>query len=370
MPRNFDPDGDDGIKLFTPGPVHVPDRVRSELAKPNDTHRSNPYYQLHSSVRARMKEFLHTENDVLIFTSSGTGVMEACARNLVADGETVLVLSCGAFGDRWASIAASNGKKVEHVKVEWGRAVDPGLVGEKLDSGDYPVVFVQFNETSTGVVNPLGDIARVVKEHGSLLCVDAVSGMGGMELDVDQLGIDVCLASTQKCFALPPGLAVASVSAAAYEKAGKVENRGQYFDLLTLKKYGDKDQTPTTPPIPIIRALNAQLDHILHVEGLENRFKRHAEIGENVRAWAQEQGFRMFSEEGHHSNTVACIEWPGSPEAIQGLVDALEDAGYRIVNGYGGLRGKTFRIGFMGALTVADVGELLEKISELLPKFK
>lgn len=368
-PRHFNPEGSD-VKLFTPGPVHVTDRVRAELAKPNDTHRSTPYFELHASARRGVQQLLYTQNDVLIVTASGSGVMEACVRNLIADDDTALLLSCGAFGDRWASIARSNGKQIDHVKVEWGTAVKPDLVREKLETGDYATVLVQFNETSTGVRNPLPEIAPVVKEHGALLCVDAVSGMGGMKLEVDALGIDVCLASTQKCFGLPPGLAVAAVSPAAYEKAEQVSNRGYYFDLLNLRKYGEKDQTPTTPPVPIIRALDAQLKYIHEQEGLENRFQRHARLGERVRAWAWDEGLTLFSEGDHHSDTVACIKWDWTPAAAQGMVDALLERGYRIVNGYGDLRGKTFRIGFMGDLQLADIDELLAVMSELLPAFK
>lgn len=351
--------------MFTPGPVKVTERVLSELSKPNDTHRSNPYYELHAQTCSRLQQLLYTKNDVLLFASSGTGVMEACVQNLLAPGEKGLFLTCGAFGDRWVEIARSHGKAFEQLEFPWGTAVRPDAVKEALEGGDYPVAFVQFNETSTGVRNPLEKIAPVVKEGGALLCVDAVSGMAGMKIDVDAWGIDVCLASTQKCFGLPPGMAVASVSEAAYEKAEGVEHRGYYFDLLVLRRYGQKNQTPNTPPIPLIRALNAQLRHVLEVEGLENRFARHAALGERVRKWAAEEGLEMYSEDGSHSDTVAAISNTRNVDLAK-FVANVEARGYRIVNGYGSLAGKNFRVGFMGDVQLDELEELLVVLSEEL----
>jgi len=254
------------LKLFTPGPVFVPERIRAELNKPNDTHRSQPYEEMHKKATEKLQELLFTDNECFIFTSSATGIMEACMRNLLKDEEKGLVYSAGAFGDRWYDIGLANGKDVHKESIEWGKAVKPEIVKEALSKENYSAVFLQSNETSTGLYNPLDDLIPIIKESGALVCVDATSSMAGIKLEVDKLGIDVCLASVQKCFALPPGLAVASISDQALEQSETVENRGYYFDFQNMLKKNKKHQTPTTPPIPQIRALLAQLEYIIEEE--------------------------------------------------------------------------------------------------------
>ena len=166
--RNFNPDGLD-YKLFTPGPVNVPDFILKEMGKPNDTHRGPAYYQMHQSISKNAQKLLSTKNDILIFASSGSGFMEACVRNLLKDDETGLFLSCGAFGNRWHSIAKANGKKTEKVEIEWGTGFSPEFLKDKLSENHYPVVFIQLNETSTGVKNPLDKLGPMIKEHGAIL---------------------------------------------------------------------------------------------------------------------------------------------------------------------------------------------------------
>ena len=210
------------LKLFTPGPVYVPERILKELAKPNDTHRSKPYEEMHDMVKKDLQKLLFTNNECFIFTSSASGIMEACVRNLIKKDEKGLFLSIGAFGDRWHSIAENNGKNAVKRGVEWGQALKPELVKEFLSEDKYNVVCLQSNETSTGVYNPVEDIVPIIKDYGALVCVDATSSMAGVKIEVDKLGIDVCLASVQKCLALPPGLSVASVSDEAFSKADTV----------------------------------------------------------------------------------------------------------------------------------------------------
>ncbi len=357
------------LKLFTPGPVYVPERVLKELAKPNDTHRSKPYSEMHQMATEGLQKVLYTKDECLIFTSSATGIMEACVRNLVKDDEKALFFSIGAFGDRWYEIGVSNGKISVKEGVEWGKAITPEVAQEALSKDKYPVVFIQSNETSTGVYNPIDNIAPIIKESGALLCVDATSSMAGIKLEVDKLNIDVCLASVQKCFALPPGLAVCSVSDAAFDKAEKVKNRGLYFDFLGLKKSNAKHQTPTTPPIPQIRGLTAQLDFILNEEGLEKRFERHEQLGKQTRKWADDINLEMFSEKGYESNTVSTIRNSLNLD-IPKMVSMLLSEGYRIVNGYGNLVNKTFRIGHMGEIQLKDLEEMLKILTEIINKLK
>lgn len=357
------------LKLFTPGPVYVPKRILDEMSKPNDTHRSLPYREMHQLVEEGLKKLLYTSNECLIFTSSATGIMEACVRNLLKNDEKGLFLSIGAFGDRWYQIGVTNGKNSIKEGVEWGKAIKADLVNELFTKDHYDVVFVQSNETSTGVYNPLEEIVPIMKDHNALVCVDATSSMAGVKVEVDKLGIDVCLASVQKCFTIPPGLAVCSISQAAIDKAKEVNNRGYYFDFLELLKKNKVHETPNTPPIPQIRALAAQLDYILNREGLENRFERHTQLGEFTRKWAVEQGFEMFSEKGYESNTVSTIK-NNIEIDISKMVSTLMDRGYKIVNGYGDLKNKTFRIGHMGEITLKELKEMLEVLTDIISSMK
>lgn len=357
------------LKLFTPGPVYVPKRILDEMSKPNDTHRSLPYREMHQLVEEGLKKLLYTSNECLIFTSSATGIMEACVRNLLKNDEKGLFLSIGAFGDRWHQIGVTNGKNAIKEGVEWGNAIKADLVNELFDKDQYDVVFVQSNETSTGVYNPLEEIVPIMKDHNALVCVDATSSMAGIKVEVDKLGIDVCLASVQKCLTIPPGLAVCSISQAAIDKAKEVKNRGYYFDFLELLKKNKGHETPNTPPIPQIRALAAQLDYILNQEGLENRFKRHTQLGEFTRKWAMEHGFEMFSEKGYESNTVSTIK-NNIEIDISKMVSTLMDKGYKIVNGYGDLKNKTFRIGHMGEITLKELKEMLEVLTGIISSMK
>lgn len=357
------------LKLFTPGPVYVPERILNEMKKPNDTHRSQPYSEMHKEAVEGLQKLLYTDNECLIFTSSATGVMEACVRNLVKNDEKALFLTMGAFGERWFTIGKKNGKNAVKAAVEWGNAITPEFAKEALEKDDYPVVFIQANETSTGVYNPLKEVVPILKDSGALVCVDATSSMAGIRLEVDKLGIDVCLASVQKCFALPPGLAVCSISEDAIGKAETVENRGHYFDFLYFLKKAKVSQTPTTPPIPQIRALVAQLDYILNQEGLENRFKRHERLGKRTRIFARDINMDMFSAKGYESDTVSTIKNTLDLDFSK-MVNHMLEKGYRIVNGYGDLKGETFRIGHMGEITIKELEEMLKVLTDIISKLR
>lgn len=360
----FDPEGQK-IKLFTPGPVYVPDWILKELAKPNDTHRCKPYQELHKSIKLKMQKLLHTKSDILLWTNSATGVMEACVRNLIGPNDKAIFFSCGDFGNRWEKIAKTNDKKCIKVEVPWGSGFTADQVKAELKKDKYSTVFITMNETSTGVMNPLWEIAPVVKEYGALLCVDAVSCIAGVDIDIDKWGIDVVLASVQKCFALPPGLSVCNVSEAAYKKAETVPGRGTYFDFLDMKASGEKNETPSTPVIPILRAMNKMLDYILDVETPQKRYARHDKMSSMVREWAVNKGFEVLTKEGFHSKTVTTIK-NNKNINIEEWVKKSVAAGYRFVNGYGSLKDKTFRIGTMGELTPEMVKEFLDVIEKLI----
>lgn len=357
------------LKLFTPGPVYVPERILKELAKPNDTHRSTPYSEMHQLAIEGLKKLLYTKNECLIFTTSATGIMEACMRNLIKQDEKALVLSIGAFGDRWYDTAITNGKDVVKEEVDWGKAITPEFAEEVLSKEKYSVVCLQSNETSTGVYNPIDDIIPIIKDSGALVCIDATSSMAGVKLEVDKLGIDVCLASVQKCLALPPGLAVCSISDDAIQKSSEVKNRGIYLDFVSLVKKNKQHQTPNTPPIPQIRGLVAQLDYILNTEGIENRFRRHKQLGMRTRIWARDANLEMFPEKGYESDTVSTIKNTFDIDYSE-MVNLMLMKGYRIVNGYGKLINKTFRIGHMGEITLKDLEKMLEMLTDVISELR
>lgn len=371
MPEiHFNKEKGSKLKLFTPGPVYVPDRILKEMAKPNDTHRSQPYFDMHQKAVEGLKKVLYTNNDCLISTSSATGVMEACVRNLVNSDEKALFLSIGAFGDRWYEIGVSNGKNAIKEGVEWGGAITPEFVQAIMEKEKYSTVFIQACETSTGIYNPLDEVVPILKEYGALICVDATSSMAGVKVEVDKLGIDVCLASVQKCFALPPGIAVFSISEDAIEKTSKVANRGYYFDFEVMLKSNKANQTPNTPPIPQIRGLVAQLDYILNKEGIEKRFERHIQLGKRTRMWARDMNLEMFPiKEEFCSNTVSTMKNSLNIDTKK-MVSMLLDEGYRIVDGYGSLKGKTFRIGHMGEITVKELEEMLKVLTDIITKLR
>jgi aspartate aminotransferase-like enzyme len=359
--KNFDTK----IKLFTPGPVYCAPDVLAEMAKPCDTHRSRWYYDLHKDCTSKLQKVLYTKNDVLLGAFSATGFMEACVSNTLGSDDTGLFIIVGEFGNRWKGIAESLGKKCDTLDYPGGKAARLDDVKKKLQEKKYATVFIQYNETSTGVRNNVEQLAPVIKDAGALLCVDAVSAICGMKIEVDKMGIDACLASVQKCFGTPPGLSVCSVSPALLGKAKTVKNRGNYLDMIEMKQFHDKAQTPTTPPIPQIRALAYKLGKILNEEGLENRFKRHDNLAKMTRDWAKSQGFTMFSEEGHHSSTVSTIANNKNID-VEKFVNALEGKGYRIVTGYGQFKKVSFRIGHMGDLQEADMKGLFAVMDETL----
>jgi len=354
-------------KLFIPGPTEVREEILKELSRPQIGHRTQEFKDLFGSLRPALKKLFFTENDVLISTSSGSGFWEASIRSCVD--KKVLHAVNGSFSKKWASLSEKCGREIKKIDYEWGKAVKASDVEKELANGEYEAFCMVHNETSTGVMSDLSAIAEVMKRYPSVLWfVDAVSSLGGVKIPVDELGIDICLASSQKALALPAGLAVASVSKRCYEKAENVSGRGYYFDILELKKMYDKDQTQYTPSIPHLYALKKQLERI-EVEGIDNRFSRHKEMADYTRKWALEEGFSLFAEEGFESDTVTCIS------NTKGLdFDAIKkdmatkgysmDSGYKKLNAALKEKGKptTFRIAHMGDLTLDEVKEFTSKL--------
>jgi len=351
-------------RLFIPGPVKVNEDVLQQLARPTLGHRGKEYAQLHGETVEMLKKILFTDQNVFLSTSSASGIWEASIRNCINLDETVLCTCCGAFSDKWAGVAKSCGRNVEELKVDWGQATTPEMIDEKLASGKYAAVTLVYNETSTGLTNPVYQISEMMKQKypDVLVFVDAVSGMIGLPMHFDDLGWDVAFASVQKAFAIPPGLAVAVVSNRALEKSKNVPNRGYYFDFQQFAKSAEKNQTPTTPNIPHIMALNYQCQKLL-AEGMENVWQRHKEMGDYVRTWAKGK-FDLFCDEKYASNTLTTVKNIREINVAETIKAIQEKHNTIFGNGYGKLKEQTFRIAHMGDITIDDLKELLGWIDE------
>ncbi len=351
-------------KLFVPGPVEVGEDVLSKMATPMIGHRSKDASDLQKGITNKLKKLFYTENEILLSTSSGTGLMEAAVRCCTK--ERAAIFSIGSFGDRWHEIALSNGIQADLFKSKPGTVTKPEMVDAALKTGKYDLVTITHNETSTGVMNPLDEISRVMNKYPDVIfCVDAVSSAGGVKIETDKLGIDICITSSQKALGLPPGLSMCTISEKAVEKARHVENRGYYLDLVllydTIKK---KDyQYPSTPNLSLMFALDYQLDRIME-EGLENRFDRHLAMAEYTRNWAK-KNFNLFADEKHASVTMTTVD-NNRKISVRDLNLELGKRGFAISNGYGELKERTFRIAHMGDLTLEDIKELLFNIDDIL----
>ena len=350
-------------KLFIPGPTHVREKILQAQAAPMLGHRSKEYADLQADVTPKLQQMLYTQQRVYLYACSSTGVMEGSIRQ--ASTKKVLNTVCGAFSKRWHQITAANGVACEKVQVPMGQAITPELVDEALSQGDYDAITIVMNETSTGLMNPLKDTAALIhrKYPDVLIVVDAVSCMAGAKIEFDAWGLDVCLAGVQKCFALPPGLTICAVSDRARERAKLVPNHGYYLAYEHMDKRYEKHQTPATPAVSLIQALNAQMDDML-AEGLENRWQRHEEMAAFVQDWARRY-FALYSDERYLSHTVTNVENTRGI-SVAGLNEELGKRGAMISNGYGDLKEKCFRIAHMGDLTLDDLKWLTGQIEDIL----
>lgn len=351
-------------KLFIPGPVEVRREVLEKMATPMIGHRSKDASQLQREISEMAQQLFYTKQPILLSTSSGSGLMEGAVRSCTR--KRAVVFSVGAFGDRWYEMAVNNNVPADKVSVEPGQATTPEQVEQALSTGKYDVMTVTHNETATGVMCPVEAIAEVVKKYPDVIwCLDTVSSMGGTKIEVDALGVDVCITSTQKAIGLPPGMAICSFSEKAIAAARQVKYRGFYLDLLALYEYIQKKdyQYPSTPSLSHMFALQYQLKCILE-EGLENRFARHLAMANKVRTWAKTY-FELFPEERYASNTVTAIKNVRNIN-VGDLNKKLGERGLAISNGYGSLKDKTFRIAHMADFTLADIDDLLGQINDIL----
>lgn len=349
------------IRDFLAGPVHVVEPVRQAMTRQVVAHRSAEFKAVWASISTHLPPLFRTRRPALVATGSSTLLMEAAIVSLVE--RDVLHLVNGAFAERWLAIGRAHGRASDQLEWPWGEAVDPGLVRAALRRKRYEAVTVVHNETSTGVVSPLEEIARAVREESdALLLVDAVSSLGGDRIETDAWGLDFVFAGTQKGIAAPPGMAVAALSERAEERAARVANRGFYLDLLRYRDRQREGGPITTPAIPVAYALERQLLRIAE-EGVEARWLRHARLARHTEVAAARLGLESAVAPAVRSRTVACLRAPEGLPAPE-LVARLGRRGFVVAGGYGRWKPTTFRIGHMGEVREADLDALFIALEE------
>lgn len=355
-------------QLRIPGPTPLPDEARKALGKQMINHRGPEFAALLNGCTARLKQVFQTKNDLFVLTGAGTGGLEATLVNVLSPGDKVLSVSIGVFGDRYATIARAFGAEVIPLKFEFGQGADPDAVAAALKSNpDVKAVLITHNETSTGVTNDLGALSKIVKDAGKLLLVDAISSLSAVNLPVDEWGCDVVVSGSQKGWMIPPGLCFVSVSKEAWAANEKAAMPRFYWDFAKAKSYLEKGQTPWTPAVAEIFALEVTLDMIL-AEGLENIFARHARIAQAFRDGLKSLGLSLFAEPRYASNTVTSVA------ASNGLDPKLftkimrEEQDIVLAGGQQTMDGKIFRVGHLGYVRDEDVSAVITGLKAALPK--
>lgn len=341
--------------LFTPGPTPVPPEVLAALAEPVLHHRGADFRPVYEQTLARLKDVCRTSSDVLLFTASGTGAMESAVANLCSPGNRVVVVSAGAFGERWIEIAERYGCEVSALRYEWGEIPRAEDVGTRLSElGDARAVFLTHSETSTGVVCDLRAFAEAIRPSGAHVVVDAVSSLGAVPLEMDAWGIDVVCSGSQKALMTPPGLAFAAVSEAVWEPEGRASSPRYYFDWERTRKAQDILDAPFTPAVSLVAALNVALGMLLD-EGLESVFDRHRRLGRACRAGIKAMGLELFSPDDDSSAIVTAARTPAGIDAAELVALLRERLGVQLAGGHGPLKPTVFRIGHIGYYDGFDI---------------
>ncbi|MFA5859468.1 MAG: alanine--glyoxylate aminotransferase family protein [Elusimicrobiota bacterium] len=339
--------------LLTPGPTPVPPEVALETAKPILHHRTKEFSQIFVSASEGLKYIFQTTNDVFIITSSGSGAMESAVVNLLSPGDKAIVVQCGVFGNRWEKILTSYGITVVNVKVEMGETINPQDVEKTLAANpDTKAVFTTHTETSTGVAPDIKIIGEIIAKTPAVLVVDAVSGLGGQELRMDEWKLDVVVSGSQKGLMNAPGLAFASVSAKAWKLVESSKLPKFYFDYKSMKTSLSKNTTPFTPAVTLVIGLGKAVE-MIKSEGIENLWKRHIKLAEGTRAAVKALGLELFAK--RPCNVVTSIKSPAGIDSEQLVNMLLKEYGVSIAEGQQNLKGKIFRIAHMGYMNEFDI---------------
>lgn len=353
--------------LMTPGPTPIPPAVSQVMAEPIVFHRAPAFVPIYARCLENLKTVFDTKNEVLCFAASGSGAMDSAFANLVHPGDKVLVTSAGKFGERWKDLAEAYEADFTYLDVEWGTQISSDTVDELLAANpEIGVVFTTFSETSTGVIHDVRAIAEVAHKHGALIVVDAISGLGASELHQDEWDLDVVVSGSQKALMTPPGMAFASVSQKALDKAAERPGGRFFFDWNKTAKGQRKDppDSPFTPPVGLFMALDVALQMIMD-EGMPAVYDRHRLLGRGSRAWAKAQGLEIFGLDDESASAVTAIK---VPEGVDGnaVTKTMRDKyGITIAGGQSQLKGKIFRIshcGYFGPFDIITVVSALELV--------
>src|SRR3954465_1474005 len=348
------------VKLHIPGPVEVSEKTFRAFCSPMIGHRGQGFKDLYAKIQPQLQQLLSTKQLVYLSTSSAWGVMEGAIRNLVA--KKVLNCMCGAFSDKWLDVSKRCGKDAEALQVPWGSPIRAADIDKKLATGQFDALTLIHNETSTGVMSPVAEIAALKRKYPDVMfIVDAVSSMTAVPLKFDELGIDVLLAGTQKAFAMPPGFAEIVCSPTALAKAASTKDRGYYFDFVEFQKNAEQNMTPSTPSVSHTYALASKLDEFF-AEGLDARYAGPRRTNPLIRDWATKNGFTLFPESGFESVTLTCINNGAKPGGrvvdVAKLQKNVKDQGFLIDGGYGKIKGTPFRISNMGDESESTMSQL------------
>lgn len=344
--------------LMIPGPTPVPETALLAMAKHPMGHRSSEFSAVLEEVFADLKWLFQTQEDVFIFTSSGTGAMEAAIYNLVNQGDKVLSLVIGNFGERWAKIAKMRGADVEIISADWGKAIDPAVLKARLDQDvnkEIKFVTLTHNETSTGATNDLKTLNDIIQKHGAISVVDGVTSVGAIQLKMDEWKIDVVVSGSQKGFMIPPGLAFLACSKKAWKAYENCKNPSFYFNFGAYKKAAAENSTPYTPNVSLIMALRETL-RMMKAEGLENILNRHAKLAAGLRAGVRSLGLKLYVEDDSIASNAITAILPPDGITVPDIRKTLnKDFDIVVANGQNQLQDKIFRMGHLGFVSERDL---------------
>jgi len=349
-------------RLYIPGPLTVSESIIKAMGKPMIGHRSKDFVALYEDMQPRLQKMFFTTDPVYLGTSSAWGVMEGALRNVCKKG----VLNCmnGAFSDKWFDVAKRCGKYAEALQFDWGKPVDPTAIRTALATGKFDCITFIHSETSTGTLSNIAEIMAVIREFPDVISIaDSVSSFSTLPIHKDELGIDILLTGSQKALALPPGLAIFSVSERARARAKELSDRGYYFDLIEFHDNHTKGMTPSTPCISLFYGLQQRLVEV-EAEGLENRYERHRRLNEMVRNWGLAKGFSLLPSPEFATRGLNCFKNDRNAD-LERLLKTLKSRHKLVIDGgYGKLKGKTFRISNMGDETDATISTLIAALDD------
>jgi aspartate aminotransferase-like enzyme len=353
-------------QLRVPGPTPLPERVVRSMSRPMIDHRGPEFAEVLSDITSGAKRVFKTSNDLLLLTCSGTGGLESAFANLVSPGDEVVCALCGNFGERFAALAAGYGADVVRLEFEWGQPVDPDDLKRVL--AGHPkanVVLLTHNETSTGLTNPLAQLARVARDSDRMVVVDGVSSISSIAIETDAWGIDVAVSGSQKGWMAPPGIALVSVSERAWAQQAKARSPRFYFDWKEAQTWAEKGMTPFTPAVSVAFALQEGL-RMIEEEGLGNVYERHARLARATQIGLQALGFNLFAQEGYRSNTVTSATPPAGLDVAAFRMVLHDRYGVVVAGGQGKMTGKMVRVGHLGAVADGDVVQVIWAIEQAL----